>query len=238
MKPGPLDLPTIWRGCDWGPVTMKWKDQAGQPINLAGWQPRAQSLNVDLSPVITDESGGVTTLSLNKTQTANLRLGVENWDWIWERISDEYRFPPFLSGIVSIKEPQTQVDGTQPIVLPPENDNFANAVELFGDSGTVSGTTVNATREAGEPAGDASVWYQWTPSKPWNAVLGLATNFQNIGIYTGDAVNSLTQVAISDGNPSQVTWVIPENIPIYWIRIFKRLQNSAFSMAWRLELPG
>lgn len=81
----------------------------GQPVNLSGWTPKATSLNVNLNAAITDISGGVVTLSLTRTQTANLKLGVEAWDWIWERMTNNpYRFPPFLAGKVPIKEPNTQ----------------------------------------------------------------------------------------------------------------------------------
>lgn len=107
MRPAKVDLPTIWRGCDWGPVTFKWKDQDGQPINLSGWTPRATSLNINLNAVITDAVNGVTTISLTKLQTAGIKLGVESWDWIWENLTNPYRYPPFLAGKVPIREPNT-----------------------------------------------------------------------------------------------------------------------------------
>jgi hypothetical protein len=111
MTPGPLDLPTIWRGCDWGPVTLKWKDRNGDPIDVSQFRPIAQSLNVNLNAQIIDAAGGVTTLSLTREDTASLKLGVEAWDWIWEhnRMPTDYRFPPFLSGKVAIKEPKTRI---------------------------------------------------------------------------------------------------------------------------------
>jgi hypothetical protein len=50
----------------------------------------------------------------------------------------------------------------------PPNDNFANAIVLAGNSGTVSGTTVGATRETGEGnqggLNGRTVWYRWTPT--------------------------------------------------------------------------
>lgn len=111
MKPAKLDLPIIWRGCDYPAVTLTWKDQNGNPINLLGWRPKARSLNIDLKPVITNASGGVTVISLTKTDTAALKLGVESWDWVWERISPPYRYPPFLSGRVEVKESLTGNNG-------------------------------------------------------------------------------------------------------------------------------
>ena len=122
MKPGKVDLPTIWRGCDWGPVTLKWKDQNGDPASLYGWQAVAQSLNIDLNPSITDVLGGETTLSLTKAQTAGLKLGREGWDWIWQRPGDQYRFPPFLAGLVEVKEPLSGVNGSQIFLPPPPPD--------------------------------------------------------------------------------------------------------------------
>ena len=57
---------------------------------------------------------------------------------------------------------------------PPANDNFADAPVLTG-SGSVNGSSINATKEAGEPnhagnVGGASVWYRITPT-----VSGIAT---------------------------------------------------------------
>jgi hypothetical protein len=117
MKPGKLDLPTIWRGCDWGPVTLKWKDANGNPIDVRSWTPKAQSLNVDLNAQKIGSPPGIlgeTQMVLTKAQTLHLKLGTENWDWIWQANNQTYRFPPFLSGKVTIKEPVTSVNGDTP----------------------------------------------------------------------------------------------------------------------------
>jgi hypothetical protein len=127
MKPAKLDLPTIWRGCDWGPVTLKWKDKDGIGVNLAGWQCRAQSLNIFLGAAITESAHGVTTLSLSRGETALFKLGVESWDWIWEHVDHhgivDYRFPPFLAGKVQIKDPVTKA-GIDPLIpnLPSDDE--------------------------------------------------------------------------------------------------------------------
>lgn len=234
MKPAPLDLPVIWRGCDWGPVTLKWKDANGDPFNLAGWQPRAESLNINLNARITDAVNGITTLSLNRIQTANLRLGNEKWDWLWERIADTYRYPPFLSGIVPIKEPQTPT--TPPPGPPPANDDFENSSILDGDNGVIVGNNVNATTETGEPHGNNSVWYHWTPNRNWGGVLTLDRDWQYISVYTGDSVAALTHIATSGGSPSAVAWNIEEGVT-YRIRIYTRLRMSLFSLTWDLTAP-
>ena len=57
-----------------------------------------------------------------------------------------------------------------PALAAPPNDNFASAQSLFGTSASVTGTTVEATLEPGEPphyAGNSSVWYSWTRPRTW-----------------------------------------------------------------------
>lgn len=105
MKPGKLDLPTIWRGCTWPVITLTWLDSNGDPIDLTGWTPSAHSKSINLNAAVTDAVNGVTTISLTKTQTANLKLGEEQWDWIWS--NNGTKLPPLLAGTVKIKEPTT-----------------------------------------------------------------------------------------------------------------------------------
>lgn len=127
MKPRKVDLPTIWRGCDWGPVILKWKDKNGNPIDVSFFTPKAQSRNINLHASKTDPVHGVTQLLMGKDLTINLKLGVEEWDWLWERITGSppvttYRFPPFLYGKVEVKDPKSAVGGdTPPIPAPPDN---------------------------------------------------------------------------------------------------------------------
>jgi hypothetical protein len=106
QTPSQLDLPIIWRGCTWPVITLTWKDQNGNPFNLTGWTARAQSQNINLNPLITNAAQGITTLSLTATQTASLKLGVEEWDWVWSQNGTVY--PPVLSGMVPIREPISQ----------------------------------------------------------------------------------------------------------------------------------
>jgi hypothetical protein len=94
---------------------------------------------------------------------------------------------------------------------PPSNDAFAGARNISGPNGSVTGTSVEATREAGEPTpGGAtfsrSIWYRWVAPQdgivsfdtigsttPGGAVLDTV-----LGIYTGNAVNALALVDDSD----------------------------------------
>ena len=94
---------------------------------------------------------------------------------------------------------------TEGPAAPPPNDNFANAQKLSGDSGTVTGTNVNATKETGEPThddngGDSSVWYQWTPSKSGSASVDtFGSNFDTVlAVYTGSRVDALTPIVSND----------------------------------------
>jgi hypothetical protein len=90
---------------------------------------------------------------------------------------------------------------------PPANDAFASAQVISGQSGTVTGTNVGATKQAGEPnhasnnVGGPSIWYSWTA--PATAIFTFDTSGSStgtyqvdtmLGVYTGSAVNSLTLV--------------------------------------------
>jgi hypothetical protein len=94
-----------------------------------------------------------------------------------------------------------------PPPTPPANDNFSAAQVLNGCSGSVSGTNVGATRQAGEPihspdgvSSSRSVWYQWTaPSSGSTTVTTKGSGFDTVlGVYEGTAVNSLTTLGKDD----------------------------------------
>jgi hypothetical protein len=76
---------------------------------------------------------------------------------------------------------------------PPPNDAFVAAETLSGSSGTVYGTTVDATTEAGEPASmprNHSIWYAWTA--PGYGTLSFSTGGTTYAwIFTGDAFGAL-----------------------------------------------
>ena len=110
MRPGRCDLPTIWRGCSYLPVTLTWFDVDGNPFDLTGWLPHAQSRNFDLgAAIILPATQGLTTISITRDKTAGFRLGVEKWDWLWEDLTNQITYPPVLAGNVEVKEPQTVI---------------------------------------------------------------------------------------------------------------------------------
>ena len=87
----------------------------------------------------------------------------------------------------------------------PANDNFANAAVLTGSSLTWTGTNVGASLESGEPriagvTGGASVWFTWLA--PTSGTVSLDTHGSSfdttLGVFTGNAVNSLISVASND----------------------------------------
>ena len=113
---------------------------------------------------------------------------------------------------------------------PPPNDAFAAAVELVLDSTgavSVSGTTVQATSEAGEPVLDPdypsgrSSWWSWTATASGLLhVTTLGSRFDTVlGAFTGDAVDALTLIAVNDDvdpgviRTSTLTFRVTEGTP-------------------------
>ena len=88
----------------------------------------------------------------------------------------------------------------------PPNDNFANAYTITVDETTYDVSNLNATTETGEPAhGSASIWWKVTASKvsPLTfSVDGGSGMVPQITVYTGSAVNALTQVVQGDSSVS------------------------------------
>ena len=96
----------------------------------------------------------------------------------------------------------------------PPNDNFANAQVISGCSGSVNGTNVGATKEAGEPnnpespTSTKSVWYQWQAPSTGNVTITTAgSTFDTVlAVYVGTSLTSLgTAVASNDDNSPDLT---------------------------------
>src|SRR5438552_1669252 len=84
----------------------------------------------------------------------------------------------------------------------PANDNFANRIVLSGNSVGTTGTTVAATKEAGEPnhagnPGGHSIWWSWTAPATGDVTIDTAGSAFDtlLGVYTGASVSALTLVA-------------------------------------------
>jgi subtilisin family serine protease len=90
---------------------------------------------------------------------------------------------------------------------PPSNDYFFGAQEISGNSATVEGTTLLATREPDEPDhypddpfflyGEHSVWYSWTAPSSGQVEMDTCTaNISStIALYTGSELGTLSRVA-------------------------------------------
>src|ERR1043165_4539461 len=109
MVPKKLDLPTIWRGCEWQAVVMYWKNADGTPFNLSLWTPFAQTNDgTSLNPLIVDAANGITSLSLTRDKTDGLTIGDFQWDWVWwNNPPTGFKYPPILAGTVPVREPET-----------------------------------------------------------------------------------------------------------------------------------
>jgi PKD repeat protein len=78
----------------------------------------------------------------------------------------------------------------------PPNDDFVRRIEIRGTNATVTGTTLSATIEDGEPVERGayrSVWWTWTAPATGPAVADLAGSAvpSRLGVYTADRLDAL-----------------------------------------------
>ncbi len=131
----------------------------------------------------------------------------------------------------------------------PSNDRFDDGAVLLGVEGAVTGSTVGAGSEPGEPvhgntAGGQSVWYFWSPLESGQATFNtFGSAFDTaLAIYTGSLVNSLTSVAHNDNaegtNASQVTFTAHAGA-IYRIALDgAHGESGSFVLSWEMELAS
>lgn len=116
-------------------------------------------------------------------------------------------------GVAANSEAGRGATATVTVVVPPApaNDAFSQRTTLAGVSGTIAGDNLESSRETGEPAppatrpseaGGASLWYSWTAqaSGPVTISTGssVADRDTTLAVYTGTAVNALTNVVGND----------------------------------------
>jgi hypothetical protein len=89
----------------------------------------------------------------------------------------------------------------------PSNDHFADRIRLEGSEGKVQGSSIGATREAGEPDhaegdGTKSVWWSWMAPGPGTLALDTSgSTFDTLlAVYTGASLESLNLVTENDDN--------------------------------------
>ena len=109
---------------------------------------------------------------------------------------------------------------TYEVQPPPTNDMFAARKALSGTSVFEAGTNRGASREPGEPAhagksGGTSVWWTWTAPGDGTVTIDTegSTFDTTLGVYTGSAVDALTEIASNDdingpNQPSRVSFAV------------------------------
>lgn len=128
------------------------------------------------------------------------------------------------------------------------NNDFANATSISGTTGVVTGNTMFATAQAGEPMtsnswygnlGGHSVWWTWTApdNTPVNFNSCGSTALDNaVAVYTGSAVNALTEVSAGSdnacGTQGQASFT-PVKDTVYHIVVDPENQNSMGDVALR-----
>ena len=100
-----------------------------------------------------------------------------------------------------------------PLFPPPDNDDFADATAIAGESGIANGTNANATREEDEPWHNdgyesGSVWWRWTAPKDGEAIFDTqGSDFDTVmAVYTGESLDSLAQVDANDDAGENAGW--------------------------------
>jgi uncharacterized repeat protein (TIGR01451 family) len=102
-----------------------------------------------------------------------------------------------------------RLDLLQALASIPTNNHFASASALpnSNNSGSMSSSSILATKETGEPdhtgnTGGQSVWWKWTA--PANGQLSIDTHDSNydtlLAVYSGNAVNGLSYIAANDND--------------------------------------
>jgi hypothetical protein len=128
------------------------------------------------------------------------------------------------------------------IRLAPANDDFADAVPLPGDEGSIEGTNVGAAPEDAEPDYlNETVWYRWTaPSSGPTTFETCGSAFDTIlAAYTGDALETLTLLRYSDdacGLSSRITLDAQEGLT-YHIVVDGYSDSGDFILRWNRNPP-
>ena len=129
------------------------------------------------------------------------------------------------------------------------NDYFEDAFEISGFGGTQTATNIGASKEAGEPrhagaVGGASVWWKWQAPVNGEVIFDtLGSNFDTVmGVYTGAAVDALTEVASNDDDPygtgtqSVVTFIATAGTTYYIAVDGYGAETGDITLNWLLAL--
>ena len=94
------------------------------------------------------------------------------------------------------------IDAALVPIVPPANDDFADAIGIAGLSGSLNGSNRGATVEPGElrSGHGSSVWYNWVAPATGSLVLDtFGSDFDTVLVVgQGNSVGSLTELAYND----------------------------------------
>jgi hypothetical protein len=128
-----------------------------------------------------------------------------------------------------------------PQLIPPPNDMFANAETIGGTRYLVSGSTLNASSESGEPMfykGERTVWYRWTAPSNLSMTFDVkAYGFDDavVTVFAGEQIEDLTLVALSTRVP-RVTVSVQAGSE-YKIQVSGKTSQAAgsFDLMWAIN---
>ena len=126
----------------------------------------------------------------------------------------------------------------------PANDSFVAAQLISSQTGSVTGTTVNATREPSEPfhagyPGNGSVWYRWTA--PANGLIKFTVVGSGrdclLGVYRGSQINNLVPVASNYGYlQSSVSFAVTFGA-VYLVAVDSLTLQGSTILDWAVPPP-
>jgi len=116
-------------------------------------------------------------------------------------------------------------------ISPPANDDFDDAMPLYGSSVSATGTTLGATAETGETT--PSVWWAWTAPASGQTSVKI-TLARPLEVFTGASLSTLSRITVSSNqfSPSPATFNAQAGVT-YHIRV----SQQAFS-PFTLSLKG
>ena len=120
----------------------------------------------------------------------------------------------------------------------PVNDDFLAAESISGMEGSIDGTNLGATLEAGESVGGlaATTWYRWTAPEDGSWRFRIDTDhLLRVAAFTGDGTDDLRLVS---GLPSSTVYFAARGGAEYRIAVASRdavVSGGSYDLAWQKE---
>ena len=225
-------------------------------VTAAGLAPGTYTLHQAAVPnwslVSLSCTGGVTTVD-EAARSVTLTIGpVDHVTCTWVSrsasltiVQDTVPDGPPVFEVTVVLEPGEQVTCTfanrRP---PPANDDFADAQVVEGLVGSVTGTTVGATRKPGEPGhfasgGAHSVWYRWTPtSSGFVEMRTCGSSFPTlVQVYRGTGyadLDPLIDQVAACGQQTRFDFYAHAGVPLHIAVDGKDGASGTVSFAWNM----